>query len=260
MNHRLRCIGVGEGWPSSDRGHSSYLYELDSTCILVDCGEGVGRAYKGLGLSYDAIDALLLSHMHSDHVGSFSTLLQGMWLEGRRKPLEVLAPGGAISTLKSWLRHTYLFDELLGFELIWHPVPTTRFRTYGDVRVRGVRGTHLERLRKRFEPDNPRICFDSYSFLIEANGRRIVHSSDIGGVTDLAPVLDGRVDLLVCELSHLTEEALVESLRGKDVGQLVLMHLHRDQWAAQEALLERVGSALAPMRVSVAQQGEVISI
>ena len=93
----LTCFGVGEGWPCHDRRHSSYLYRFGESHILVDCGEGLSTAYKVSGLSYDLVDRVLISHLHSDHVGSFSLWMQGLWLEGRQRPVTVSAPLAAIA-------------------------------------------------------------------------------------------------------------------------------------------------------------------
>ena len=34
----VTCFGVGEGWPSGDRRHASFLYRCGSANVLVDCG------------------------------------------------------------------------------------------------------------------------------------------------------------------------------------------------------------------------------
>src|SRR5205823_1827426 len=81
----LKCFGTGDGWPSADRNHSSFLYRFGQTRVLIDCGEGISRSYKASGLSYNAVDGIFLSHMHADHTGGFLMLMQGMWLEKRRK-------------------------------------------------------------------------------------------------------------------------------------------------------------------------------
>src|SRR5579871_3995560 len=67
----LRCLGVGDGWPSADRHHSAFLYRLGKTSLLIDCGDGVSGGFKSTRLPYDLVDHIFLSHLHADHFGGF---------------------------------------------------------------------------------------------------------------------------------------------------------------------------------------------
>src|ERR1041384_3994733 len=117
MNDSVICFGTGDGAPCEDRNHASFLYRLGRTTILVDCGESVDRSYKSSRLGYDQIDAIFLSHLHSDHVGGFFMFMQGMWLEGRQKPLNVYLPAKAITPLRQMLDTVFLFEGALPFRL-----------------------------------------------------------------------------------------------------------------------------------------------
>jgi glyoxylase-like metal-dependent hydrolase (beta-lactamase superfamily II) len=53
----------------------SYLYDVDGAVTVVDCGfpgyfEQLPAVLAGLGRSLDAVAAVVLTHYHSDHVGS----------------------------------------------------------------------------------------------------------------------------------------------------------------------------------------------
>ena len=80
----LTCLGVGDGWPCADRRHAAFLYRFGKTTLLVDCGEPVDASLRAHGVKPDAVDRILISHLHSDHIGGFFMLMQGFWLEGRR--------------------------------------------------------------------------------------------------------------------------------------------------------------------------------
>src|SRR5215467_7475831 len=134
MNSSVICFGTGDGAPCEDRNHASFLYRLGKTNILIDCGESVDRSYKASGLSYDAIDAIFLSHLHSDHVGGFFMLMQGLWLEKRRKDLPVYLPGDAIPPLRQMLRTVFIFEELLQFRLRLLPLRARTPESVSSVR------------------------------------------------------------------------------------------------------------------------------
>ena len=220
------CFGTGDGAPCEDRNHASFLYRLGRTTILVDCGEAVDRSYKASGLSYDAIDAIFLSHLHSDHVGGLFMFMQGMWLEGRRKPLKVYLPGKAIKALREMLDAVFLFDEVLPFRLELLALQEEKAVRVRDARITPHRTTHLERTRAQFG-NKYRADFSAYCFLIEHSGVRIGHSADLGRPEDLEPVVAERLDLLVCELSHFSPDEIFAYLRKRRIKEVAFVHIGR---------------------------------
>jgi hypothetical protein len=85
--------------------------------------------------------------------------------------------------------------------------------------------------------------FAAYSFLLETPKLRIVHSADIGAPKDLEPLLAKPVDLLVCELAHFEPKDLFRYLKGRDIGQILFMHVarpYRENLAATTKLAERL--------------------
>lgn len=252
----LTCFGVGEGWPCPDRRHSSFLYRIGRNHLLVDAGEGLSSAYKASGKSYDLVDRVLISHLHSDHVGSLSLWIQGLWLEGRRRPLAFSAPERGLEPIRNWLEATLLFPDLVRFPIRWDPIVAgVRFRV-GDVRVQAFPTTHLESLRRSFQEKHPKGVFDCFSFVFASKGLRVGHSADIGDVNDLEPLLAGPLDLLLCELSHVSAADLFLKLRGRPIRKLVLTHLSRDHWNGRAALLREARRTLRGIEVSIARDGD----
>lgn len=222
---------MGDGWPSADRQHASFLYRLGSTTLLVDCGDGLSTSYKASGLSYDAVDAVLISHLHSDHVGGLSMFLQGLWLERRTRPLTLCVPANAVSAVQAWLNATLVPADLFGFPVSWHPLVAGEPFSVGDVRVTAHPTTHLDSLRQILGGRHPGLCFDAFSFLFEIGDRRIAHTADIGSVDDLGPLLREPLSTLVSELAHVEPDALFRTLRGALPGQVIFMHLARPFWS-----------------------------
>ncbi|WP_310448722.1 MBL fold metallo-hydrolase [Sulfuritalea sp.] len=63
----MRFASLGSG----SRGNA-LLVEAGNTCLLVDAGFGpreMSRRLERLGLTADAVDAVLVTHEHSDHIG-----------------------------------------------------------------------------------------------------------------------------------------------------------------------------------------------
>jgi ribonuclease BN (tRNA processing enzyme) len=253
----IRCLGVGDGLANADRNHSSYLYEIGGTSLLIDCGEPVSRSFKASGLGYDSLDAIFLSHLHSDHFAGFLMLMQSFWLEKRSRELTVHLPADALVPVRDLLKSVYLFPELLPFALKFERLRARQSIQVGGVRVTPFPTTHLEQLKRRFQ-SRYAGDYEAFCFLLEAAGLRLVHTCDLGAPEDLEPVLNAPVDTLVCEISHFAPEALFEFLKGRELRRLALVHISRPFWDKRDALLEEARRMLPKVSVSIAKDGEVL--
>ncbi|MDB6021142.1 MAG: Beta-lactamase domain protein [Pedosphaera sp.] len=225
----LKVFGVGDGWPCADRNHAAFLYRFGDVSLLLDCGEPISRSYKASGLDYDLIDRIFISHLHSDHIAGFFMLMQGFWLEQRKKDLPVSMPADGIKPFAQLLNAGLIFKELLQFRLKFEALKTGKPVMTGDVRVTPYPSTHLEQLRRAFQKRYPQD-FAAYCFLIEHGKLRIGHSADIGCPEDLEPLLRKPLDLLVCELAHFQAEDLFLYLQSRQIKRILFMHVARPYW------------------------------
>lgn len=255
----LTCLGVGDGWPCADRNHAAFLYRFGPSTLLLDCGEPVDRTLKAGGFNYDSLDGIVLSHLHSDHVGGLFMLMQGFWLEGRRQDLRVHLPGGAVKPLQTMLQAVYLFDDLLNFRLRFFPLKKGGSFRVHDVQVTPFPTTHLEGLRLKFQKKFPGD-FASYCFLLQWRGLRIGHSGDLGRPEDLEPLLRRPLDLLVCELAHFAPEDLFCYLRGRSIKRVVFVHLARAHWADLAKTRRLAAKMLPGIPQTFAHDGTVVGI
>jgi len=253
----LRCFGVGDGTACADRNHSAYLYTIGETSLLVDCGEPISRSFKASGLSYDLIDRIFISHLHADHVGGFFMLLQGFWLEKRKKDLHVHLPAESIQPLRQMLQAAFLFEELMSFRLIFSPLSSGQAVVHSGVRVTPYTTTHLQGLRKTFQGKYPGD-YAAYCFLLETEGRRIGHSADLGSPNDLEPLLAKPLDLLVCELAHFKPEELFTFLQGRDIKQIAFTHVARYYWERMDETRRLAAHSLPALNFSFPRDLEVI--
>jgi len=255
----LKCFGVGDGAACGDRNHSSYLYDLGEVCLLLDCGEPVSRSFKAAGLSYDKIDHLFISHLHSDHFAGLFMLLQGTWLERRRKDLIVHLPADGIEPVRQMLKAAFLFDELLPFRLILEPLRAAQPVRHGPVRVTAYPTSHLDGLRKSFQSKYPGD-YAAYCFLIETGEFRIGHSADLGSPQDLEPLLTEPLDLLVCELAHFKPEHLFDYLKGRKIKRIAFVHLGRSYWEGLEEVRRLAAKVLPDVKSSFPLDQDVITL
>jgi ribonuclease BN (tRNA processing enzyme) len=72
---RLTVLGGAGGYPPADGACSGYLIEHDGFRLLVDPGYAIVPRLLGI-VPADAIDAVLVSHGHPDHVADLNPLLR----------------------------------------------------------------------------------------------------------------------------------------------------------------------------------------
>ena len=245
--------------PCADRNHSSFLYTLGESAVLLDCGEPVCRSYKNSGLSWELIDQIVLSHFHFDHVGGFFMFMQGMWLEKRQKPLPVAMPADGLDPVRRLLETGMLFDELLPFKLSCQALKPAEPFQAGGIRVTPFATTHLAGLRRQFGKAHP-LAFEAFCFLLEGGGFRVGHSADLGTPADLEPLLEKPLDLLLCELAHFHPEDLFTLLSKARIGHLVLTHLGRPQQKRHAEIQRNAARILPGWRITFARDYDVIAL
>jgi len=86
-----RIIILGSAAAVSDEEHDNTHFLLIGRHgpILVDCGSNpLGKMHK-LGIPDEALQDIILTHFHPDHVSGLPNMLMHMWLLGRRAPLRL---------------------------------------------------------------------------------------------------------------------------------------------------------------------------
>ena len=92
----MKLTLLGTGCPSIDhkRCGSSNLVFSKRTKILIDCGSGVTQRLHQSGNSSAEIDALLLTHLHTDHVIDLYQLIISSWHSDRDSIWKIYGPKG----------------------------------------------------------------------------------------------------------------------------------------------------------------------
>ena len=91
---RVTLLGTGCPVVSTERFGPAQVLRHGPTAVLVDCGSGVTQRLLAAGLPGRDIEALLLTHLHSDHIVDLFQLVISAWHQGRDRPQRVFGPRG----------------------------------------------------------------------------------------------------------------------------------------------------------------------
>src|SRR6516165_1335855 len=98
MTTELVLLGTaGAPMPVSGRAGISSVLVVDGRVFVIDCGRGAPSAFADAGLDFSRLEAVLLTHLHVDHVGDLPGMILYPWGgrvgdDGPLPPLRVYGP------------------------------------------------------------------------------------------------------------------------------------------------------------------------
>jgi ribonuclease Z len=91
----VTLLGTGSPMPSPDRAGPATLVSAGDEHYLVDAGRGVLMRLAALGLGAPNLAAVLLTHLHSDHITDLNDVITTRWIMTfEPTPLTIVGPVG----------------------------------------------------------------------------------------------------------------------------------------------------------------------
>jgi ribonuclease BN (tRNA processing enzyme) len=110
---RLTIVGSGDAFGSGGRSNTCFWLETAKGTLTIDFGASALPALKAHRFDPNAIDAIVLSHLHGDHFGGLPfLLLDYQFLARRERPLLIAGPPGTRARLDAALE--VLFPKSTG--------------------------------------------------------------------------------------------------------------------------------------------------
>lgn len=243
---RLKFLGSGDAFGSGGRFNTCLHVTTADTTLLIDCGASSMVAIRRFGIDPNALDLILVTHLHGDHFGGLPFLLLDAQLVSRRtRPLILAGPPGFALRLREARENFFPGSTTIEprYKLEILELPAERPAVFGPVRVTPYVVKHY-------------CGAPPYALRVEAEGKVLAYTGDTEWVDALVPAARD-ADLLVAEAYffdkkikyHLDYKTLESRLADLNCRRVVLTHMSAD-------MLQHVGRVAC----DVAEDGKEFTI
>ena len=207
----VTLLGTGNTGTAVDRLGPSTLVQAGGQVLVFDAGRGALQRLSQAGVTGAQVDAIFLTHLHSDHLVGFPELWLSGWLFATRtRPWRVFGPTGT-AAMADHLQQAFSIDvksrvqenapllPAAGAELM-----ATDIRPGIVFENNGVRVTAIEVDHRAIAP--------AFGYRVDYADRSVVLSGDTQPVDNLIKAAQG-TDLLIHEVYDANEELLKQNPR-----------------------------------------------
>jgi ribonuclease Z len=205
---RVTLLGTGSPAPLMRRFGPAVLVQAGGKTLLIDSGRGSTQRLLQAGLRLGQVDALFLTHLHSDHVVGIPDLWLTGWLEAgyaqRKGPFVVFGPLGTqalmdgLTLAYDWDIKARIADQGLDPAAIRAQVTEIKpgvVYDQGGLKVTAIEVDHGEKLKPAF------------GYRIDQGGRSVTISGDTRFSENLILHAAG-TDLLIHQVAAANDELL----------------------------------------------------
>jgi ribonuclease Z len=172
---RVTTLGTGNPMPDPARAGAATLVEAGAHHLLVDCGRGVLMRLAAAGSGTHQLAALLLTHLHSDHLTDLNDVITTRWVMSfDGPPLPIVGPPGTQRVVDRTLA---MLEDDIGYRIAHHEDLTEPPQVEVTEVLDGV-ALELADVRVLAAPTDHRPVQPTVGYRVEHAGASVVLSGD----------------------------------------------------------------------------------
>jgi len=241
---KIKFVGTSSGKASLNRFHSSLLLSSENYNLLVDAGDGISRALLVNEINFNLIDGIIFTHLHPDHFSGLPAMIVQMKMMNRKEPLHIFIHQSLKNVVEDFLVRTYLFSEKMKFEICYRIFNNNELiKISKDFSFIARKNSHLFELEK-YQTNHPSMSLYCASLLFQAEGKKIIYTSDINSVEDLFLFEEITSDVFITEATHLQTSILIEALSKIEAEKIYLTHYSDEDFQSINEILATLPSSI----------------
>ncbi len=246
---KIHILGTSHGAPEKNRGCTSMILETEGNFYVIDTGSSVEKYMTDKELDVEAINAIFITHMHEDHIGTLTGLLKVLrTYHGTATAKTFLPEQQGIEGLRAWLEamHSVNWPEN---RLPFFNIEEGEVYSDEHVKVSAVKTDHIK-------------GFPTFAFIFECEGKRVIFTGDLTDDLHDYPqiILDENSDAVITELCHYHKdfgfiEGTLEKLKASKTRILICGHIY----PGGDTDMEKVKTTF-PFEVAIASDGDIFEV
>lgn len=224
----ITLLGTGSPMVDPNRAGPSTLVAAAGQTFLVDCGRGVLMRAAAAGVGAANLTALLLTHLHSDHITDLSDVITTRWVTTFvPTALPIIGPPGTAAVVAATLA---ALAPDISYRIAHHAditePPSVQVHEYAEGQVWDSGGVRITAAPTDHRPVEPTIAFR-----IEHDGASVVLAGDTvpcASLDDLARGANALVHTVI-------RKDLVDQMPAQRIRDILDYHSSVEQAAATAA-------------------------
>ena len=216
---KIAFFGASHGVPEKGRRCSCILVEVGENRYFIDMGTNAIEQLRDRDIPVESVKGIFITHMHGDHTNGLISFIDVCnWFFVDANPTIILPPpmDKAIEIIKAWLNCNH-YPNVRYFD--FREVKEGVCFDDGILKVTSYRTSHRAQ---------------SFSYLLEAEGKRVFFSGDMGSPQkDIdMKILEKPLDLAICEVAHFpATDYLPLFENNKNLKKLCFNHYPEEDYA-----------------------------
>ena len=242
---KITFCGTSHGYAEKNRFQSLTVIETADCYYLLDAGAPVEWVMINKDMPLDKIRGIFITHMHNDHVGALSNVIEPM-LRYRYNDKSVcyMPCEAGLEGFLNWMTVLGNSREKVTETVKFGITKEGKVFEDGNISVYARQTNHIS-------GDS-----DSFAYIFEAEGKRILFTGDMSqGFGEYPEITNGEhFDMVVCEMAHANLSDVADMLKETDTERMYIHHYHMPRLKGYEEILKTF-----PFEVTVLKDGDVVT-